>query len=224
MSETHPRLAAQRVATLKAEEQFYLARTEAQRYAIADFAKKEREDEAGADEARIFSFYSGIDEMTCKQCMATLGYWARQHEPGTQDFTIEITSSGGSVLDGFALIDTIRDLQSQGYIINTIGKGWVASMAALLLQAGNTRTLGRRSYVLIHEIQSQMAGSASDLDDKQGFTKRLARQGHELLAERSTLTADEIAKRSERREWYMDASEAVELGFADGLLAEKMYA
>jgi ATP-dependent protease ClpP protease subunit len=220
----NPTLDTQQIATLKAEQDYYAARAEAQREATFDFLKARREDEASADASRVYSFYDGVHEGSCLRCIATLGFWARQNAPDiAEPFTIELTSGGGSVIDGFALIDTIRDLQSQGYRINTVAKGWVASMGAVLFQTGTERLIGRRAYLLLHESQAQIAGSLTDIEDKAKFTREMQDAILTLLAERSSLTPQEIGERTDRREWYLNANEAIEYGLADALLDEAQY-
>jgi ATP-dependent Clp endopeptidase proteolytic subunit ClpP len=177
-----------------------------------------RDTQSSNDENHLFAFYFPIGAQSSAYCMQTLGLWARRNPEKDKAFTIEIGSPGGAVLPGFALLDYIRDLRTQGYTINTQGFGEVASMAAVLLQAGEERALGENSYLLIHEPSAMEMGKLSELKDEAAFVERLGDRLASILAERSTLSARQIKNRWDRRDWWLDAEEALKLGFVDRLI------
>jgi ATP-dependent Clp endopeptidase proteolytic subunit ClpP len=173
---------------------------------------------ASSDEARVFPFYAQVGASSVRAALEMIGEWARLEEPkDTQDrpFTIEITSPGGSVFDGLALIDYVRKLRSEGYRIDTHGSGLIASMATFLLQAGEHRTLGANSWFMVHEISDVVVGNVSEVKDAAEVNDRINDKLLSLLAERSTLSLKQIKRKSERKDWYLDADEAVTYGFAD---------
>jgi ATP-dependent Clp protease protease subunit len=122
------------------------------------------------------------------------------------------------VLDGLALFDYLRQLRSIGHPVRTMALGRAASMGAVLLQAGSKRVIGRNAFLLIHEVSHLSVGKVSEMEDGVGFTKRLQQRLLAILAERSTLTERELSRRWVRRDWWLDAEEAVALGLADELL------
>jgi len=152
--------------------------------------------------------------------MEMLGEWSRMNDPeSTTDkpFLIEITSPGGSVFDGLALIDYARKLKEEGYVINTFGSGLIASMAVPLLQIGVTRTVGRNSWLMVHEVSDFAIGTVADIEDVAKFNRRLNDNLYDILAERATLTMKQIQTKAMRRDWYMSAAEAVKFGLADAV-------
>jgi ATP-dependent protease ClpP protease subunit len=60
-------------------------------------------------------------------------------QDSARPITITINSPGGSVMDGLALYDKILRLRRKGTPIETRATGLVASMATILLQAGDVR-------------------------------------------------------------------------------------
>lgn len=171
---------------------------------------------ASNDEARVFPFYASVGAGSVRACMEMLGEWARLNTPKqAKPFRIDITSPGGSVFDGLALIDYARKLRAEGYVIDTFGTGLIASMAVPLLQIGTTRSVGRNSWLMVHEVSDIAIGTVADIEDVAKFARRLNDNLYDLLAERSTLNRAEIKKRAMRRDWYMSAQEALEFGFAD---------
>ncbi|HZQ29087.1 MAG TPA: Clp protease ClpP [Acidimicrobiales bacterium] len=178
--------------------------------------RSERERAADPRAANVYTFYSGVDGESVQQCMAELGTWSRR-EPGCE-ITVIFNSPGGSVLDGLALFDYLRQLRAIGHPVTTMALGRAASMGAVLLQAGTKRVIGQNAFLLIHEVSHLSSGRVSELEDSVEFTKRLQKRLLVILADRSTLTEKDIQRRWARKEWWVDAAEAVELGLADELL------
>jgi ATP-dependent Clp protease protease subunit len=178
--------------------------------------RNERDRAADPRAAHVYTFYSGVDADSVQQCMAELGTWSRR-DPGSE-ITVIFNSPGGSVLDGLALFDYLHQLRSIGHPVTTMALGRAASMGAVLLQAGSKRVIGRNAFLLIHEVSHLSVGKVSEMEDGVGFTKRLQQRLLAILAERSTLTERELSRRWVRRDWWLDAEEAVALGLADELL------
>jgi ATP-dependent Clp endopeptidase proteolytic subunit ClpP len=183
---------------------------------IEALRRHEREQAADHRAAQVYTFYSGVDSESVQQCMGELGRWPRR-DPGAP-ITVIFNSPGGHVLDGLALFDYLRQLRSMGHRITTIALGRAASMGAVLLQAGDYRVIGENAFMLVHEVSNNSAGKVSELEDGMEFTKRLQKRLLAILSERSTLTERELARRWTRKEWWLDAQEAVDLGLADALL------
>ncbi len=172
-----------------------------------------RRDKAHASEARILTFYGEVGPQSVARALDELGIWARR-DPG-EPIKLIFNSPGGSVLDGLALFDYLRELQTQGHQITTVGMGMAASMGGVLLQAGTTRILGRNAYMLIHEVSSIGYGRISEMEDEVVFAKRLQERLLDILAERSTMTKAAIRNRWKRKDWWLDASQALDAGFVD---------
>lgn len=174
---------------------------------------------AGDYHRRIYNFYGYVDEMSVSSCIDTLTRWSRMDgvdRPTT--FTVVFNPPGGSVLDGFALWDTIKGLQNDGFTVNTGARGYAASMAGILLQAGDERFMGRQASLLIHEISTGAIGKISSIEDELKLTRKLTERTLDIFAERSNLDREEIRSRMDRHDWWLSSSEALELGFVDRLV------
>lgn len=128
---------------------------------------------------------------------------------------LRINSPGGSVTEGFALFDLLLELK-RDHPLTTVAYGVVASMGGILFQAGHERLASPHAHMLIHEGSIAFEGSAAAAKDMVEFGNTLRGQCLDVLAERSELTRDEIGTRWERRDWWLDAEDMVEFGFADG--------
>lgn len=190
--------------------------TERAHLELVSLRRRERDAQADAGEAHVYTFYAPVEAESVAGCLAELGRWSRR-EPGSP-ITVIFNSPGGSVLDGLALFDYLRRLRATGHHVTTVALGRAASMGAVLLQAGDQRLVGANAFLLIHEVSHTSAGKVSELEDGVDFTHKLQKRLQAILAERSTLSEAQISRRWVRKEWWLDAEEAVSLGFADAVL------
>lgn len=174
-----------------------------------------RPENSGRDLELMFAEH--VDTDTVHTAIFTLNVWSRRW-PGAP-ITIVLNSPGGEVIAGLALYDYLRSLSVRGHHIITRSIGWAASMGGVLLQAGDTREVGPNSFMLIHEVSSGFRGKASAVEDDLKFTQRLQDKIIAILADRSTMTEAEIRESWSRRDWWLDAEEAVTHGFADKISA-----
>ncbi len=163
--------------------------------------------------ARIYSFNGSVSDSSANNCIQTLGQW--QREDPSKPITVVFNSPGGSVTAGLALYDYIQAIRNNGSKVDTHSIGWAASMGGILLQAGEERIMGDHAYMLIHEVSSGAIGNTSELEDELKFVKRLQDRLLGILAARATLTKRQIERRWKRKDWWLDATEALEFGFID---------
>lgn len=161
----------------------------------------------------VYTFNTGVGSQSANQCIAQLSEWHRK-DP-TCSIEIIINSPGGSVIDGMALFDYIKLLRRQGHHITTTTLGMAASMGGILLQAGDHRVMGTEAYILIHEIAFGAGGKIQEVEDEVAFGKKIQARILRVLAERSTMTPAQIAKKWSRKDWWLDSEEALALGFVD---------
>jgi ATP-dependent Clp protease, protease subunit len=137
-----------------------------------------------------------------------------------KDISIYINSPGGSITAGLAIYDTMQYVKPD---IATICIGQAASMAAVLLAAGNKskRYALPNSRVLIHQPWLQgLGGQATDIDI---HAKDILRQRHrlnEILAHHSGQAVEKIARDTDR-DYILQANEAVEYGIVDQVIAKR---
>lgn len=168
---------------------------------------------SSAQYSGIYTFYTSVTSESVKTAMRDLGAWSRQDPK--QTFRIVFNSPGGSVIDGFALFDFIKELQENGHRIETVALGYAASMGGILLQAGDERIMGKNAFMLIHEISSFSAGKFSEMEDELKFIKQLQDKALDILAAKSQLTKAQIRLKWKKLDWWFPAETALELGFVD---------
>jgi ATP-dependent Clp endopeptidase proteolytic subunit ClpP len=160
-----------------------------------------------------YSFVQPVTWDTAKDAIADLNKLSRLN-PG-KAITVTVNSPGGSVIAGLALYDHIRDLSARGHHMTVKVRGMAASMGGILLQAGDTRVVGPEAMVLIHEVASGAAGKVSEMEEQLQFSKQLWVKLANILAKRSKMTSEQVMEKAHKLDWWLDAEEAVRLGFAD---------
>ncbi|MBI2845325.1 MAG: ATP-dependent Clp protease proteolytic subunit, partial [Chloroflexi bacterium] len=130
-----------------------------------------------------------------------------------------INSPGGMIYPGLAVYDTMQIIKAP---ISTICVGSTASLATILLAAGNK---GRRyalpnSTVHMHPAGGGIRGYAPDVEIQAKEILRVQRRIHELLSKHTGQTVEQIAKDFDR-DRFMESPEALEYGIIDEILQPK---
>ena len=133
-----------------------------------------------------------------------------------KDISIYINSPGGSVYAGLGIYDTMQYVSSD---VSTICTGMAASMAAVLLVAGEK---GKRyalphSRVMIHQPMGGIQGQASDIEITAKEILKLKDELYRIISEHSGQPFEKVEKDSDRDYW-MTAAEAKDYGMIDKIL------
>ena len=133
-----------------------------------------------------------------------------------KDISLYINSPGGSVYAGLGIYDTMQYVNSD---VSTICTGMAASMAAVLLVAGEK---GKRyalphSRVMIHQPLGGIQGQASDIEITAREILKLKDELYRIISDHSGMSFEKVAADSDRDYW-MIAAEAKEYGMIDKIL------
>lgn len=182
--------------------------------ALRDLERKEKATLAHDQFHHRYVFNGSVDGASANKCIDQLTTWQRSDDPPTE-IEIVFNSPGGSVVPGLALFDYIQFVRESGIHVTTSSIGYAASMAGILLQAGDQRVIGRNSWLLIHEGSFGAVGSVADVKDTVKWVDMMQARVVEIFAERSKLSKAQIKRRMSRTDWWMSAPEALKLGFVD---------
>jgi len=125
-------------------------------------------------------------------------------------------SNGGSVNDGFGLIDVILNSKTPVYTINL---SYNYSMGLLIFLSGSKRFATQNATFLLHDGQNFMYNSSAKLKDAMKFEEQREQKIKEYVLSRSKLTSEEYDK-NYRVEMYLYSSEAKDKGFVDLIVGE----
>jgi len=126
-----------------------------------------------------------------------------------------INSPGGYVTSGFAIYDTLKSLKSP---VSTVCSGLAASMASILLSAGEKgrRFIEPHAQVMIHQPSGGARGQASNIEIQAREIIKTRTLSAEILATNCSQTVDKVLKDFDRDYW-MNAQESIEYGIVDGV-------
>lgn len=162
---------------------------------------------------RIILLSGAIDDGSANTVIAELLYLdSLNHE----DICIYINSPGGSVTAGMAIYDTMNFIKSN---VSTICLGMAASMAAFLLSSGEKgkRYVLANSEVMIHQPLGGAEGQATEIKIAAEHILKIKKKLNHLLAKNTKQPLEKIEIDTER-DYFLDASEAVEYGLVDKIL------
>ncbi len=166
---------------------------------------------------RIIFLSEEIDEHSANLVIAQLLFLEAQDN--TKPIKMYLNSPGGSVTDGLAIYDTMQYIKAP---VSTICVGLAASMAAVLLAAGEKgqRFALPNSEILIHQIMGGASGQASDIKIKAEQILKLKIQLNKILHQHTGKPLVKIEKDTDR-DYYMTAQEALDYGLVDKILINK---
>lgn len=166
---------------------------------------------------RIIFLGTQIDDYVANTITAQL-LFLEQSEPG-RDISIYINSPGGSVTAGLAIYDTMQFISSD---VSTICTGMAASMAAVLLVAGQEgkRSALPHSRVMIHQPLGGVQGQASDIEIEAKEILKFKNELYKIISDHSHTPFEKVWKDSDRNYW-MTAEEAREYGMIDKVLVRQ---
>jgi len=166
---------------------------------------------------RIIFLNTDINEYSASVIQAQLLY-LETSDPG-KDISVYINSPGGSVYDGYGIYDTMQFVNCK---ISTICTGIAASMAAVLLVAGEKgkRHALKHSRVMIHQPLGGARGQASDIEITAREILKIKKEIYTIISEHSGQPYEKVLQDGDRDFW-MNAEEALEYGMIDSIFTKK---
>jgi ATP-dependent Clp protease protease subunit len=163
---------------------------------------------------RIIFLDGEINDATADLVVAQLIFL--ESENPNKDISIYINSPGGSVTAGLAIYDTIQYIKPD---VQTICMGQAASMAALLLAAGEKgkRFILPSARVMIHQPWGGVEGQATDIAIHTKELLRIKKLSIDILVECTNKDRETIASDVER-DFFLDANEALAYGLIDKIM------
>lgn len=137
-------------------------------------------------------------------------------EDSEEPIHMYISSPGGSVMAGLAILDTMNLISAP---VHTYAMGMVASMAAVLFSAGEKghRYIMPNAEVMIHQPLGGTSGQASDIEIQANHILKLKKRLYKILSQATGKQVKTIEKESDRDN-YFEAEAAIKFGLADKIL------
>jgi len=137
-------------------------------------------------------------------------------EDSEEPIHMYISSPGGSVMAGLAILDTMQLISAPVY---TYAMGMVASMAAVLFTCGEPghRYILPNAEVMIHQPLGGAQGQASDIEIQAKHIISLKKRLYAIIAKATGNDVATIEAASDRDNYFI-AEEAIKFGLGDTVL------
>lgn len=132
------------------------------------------------------------------------------------EITVRINSLGGSVADGLAIYNYLRDHSAH---VTTIVDGYAASIASVIMLAGDTRLAHKSSIVMIHNPWTMTAGNAKEMRQTADRLDECGQAIVDIYKDATGLDGVELESMM-AEETYMRGEAAVSYGFADSVIED----
>lgn len=137
--------------------------------------------------------------------------------------TLNLSSVGGSVFAGLALISTIYDIQRAGRKVNVHVQGVAMSMGSVIAQVADYRTIEPSAFFMLHEVSYAMRGSTADHEEEREFSTKLQDALYQHYAARTGKPVTYYQQKLKKRNWYLTAAEALAEGLVDKVVSAPIY-
>ena len=166
---------------------------------------------------RLIFIVGGVEDHMANLIVAQLLYL--ESENADKDIHLYINSPGGSVTAGLSIYDTMQFINCD---VSTICCGQAASMGALLMAGGakDKRYALPHSRIMVHQPSAGFQGQATDISIHAKEVLALKTRLNEIMAKHTGQAIKKIEQDLERDN-FMSASEALEYGLVDTVLAER---
>jgi len=134
-----------------------------------------------------------------------------------EDINLRMNSPGGSVIDGFAIYNTLKNHPAK---ITSHIDGWAASMASIIAMAGDEVVMPSNTWMVIHNPWTVALGDADDLRKSANILDAMKSDAiNAYQSHAKDLSSDDISAHMDEERW-MNGADAVALGYADTLADE----
>jgi len=173
-------------------------------YAISTPLNAQDGEDNSPVEITIYDEIGGFGVLA-KEFIAELKKYKGQH------IDLRINSVGGSVIEGDAIFNALRRHRG-GLTVHV--DGLAASMASVIAMAGDKISMADNALLMIHNPWSLAMGDAEDLRKEAATLDKIKGSMVRTYARRANLPQSDISAMMDEEKW-MDAREALELGFVD---------
>ena len=125
-----------------------------------------------------------------------------------------INSGGGSITAGISSMDTILRCKVP---VHTYVDGFAASAATFLSVVGKKRFMSKNSYMLIHQLSSQLWGKYSEIEDEKKNLDLMMETIRTVYTEHTKVPTEELDEIL-KHDLLWDAKKCLEYGLVDEII------
>tara|TARA_B100001741_G_scaffold75654_1_gene61210 strand:+ start:2594 stop:3187 length:594 start_codon:yes stop_codon:yes gene_type:complete len=166
-----------------------------------------------ASPSQRLNFYGDVDTDSCHDLITNLQSIDATQE-GKTPIHLHIQSFGGDLMPMFHVLDCIDALDSPVW---TYVDGYVASAASLLSVYGEKRYMTKRSFILIHELRTDVDGPYSEVLKDVSHSKELMHLMCDVYKMKTRMNSKQVEELLLQDVW-LNSRMCLELGLVDYIL------
>ena len=155
-----------------------------------------------------------------------IGFWGTQAKDFRSaldgvsgDLDVEINSPGGDVFAGLGMFNMIRSFAASGKKVTTRVTGVAASIASIIMLAGDKREMPKNAFAMIHSPMSGTYGTAEELRETADTVDKIGASLRDIYVNRMGMKPDAVDAMMAKDTW-LTADECLDNGFATDLIAD----
>lgn len=179
-----------------------------------NWVKNDTDEALGAPESRTLFLNGEISDETWYGDEVTPALFRDELNAGSGDITVWINSPGGDVFAAAQIYNMLMDYSGD---VTVKIDGLAASAASVIAMAGTTVLMSPVAMMMIHNPATIAIGDAGEMKkaiDMLSEVKESIMNAYEI---KTNLSRARISHLMDAESWF-NATKAVELGFADGIL------
>jgi hypothetical protein len=133
---------------------------------------------------------------------------------------VEIHSGGGSVFEGYRIFNEMKKLRERGVYVTARINTLAASMGSVIAMAADKVEIASNGKIMIHEASGGAQGDSETLLRYAELLENISDEIAGIYAEKTKRDKDDIRKLMKKETW-MTAKQAIEMGFADEIFDTK---
>lgn len=154
-----------------------------------------------------------------------IGFWGTQAKDfrasldavASNDLVVEINSPGGDVFAGLGMYNMLRSFAANGKTVTTRVTGVAASIASVIMLAGDKREMPKNSFAMIHSASTFAFGTADELRESADVVDKIDGAIRNVYMDRMGLGEEEVTAMMAKDTW-LTADECLTNGFATDLI------
>jgi hypothetical protein len=159
------------------------------------------------DRSSIYTFNKNLDLVTKNLLTINLNY----NLLTTPVVDLFISSDGGEIYSAFSAVDRIK---SNKIPVHSYVEGIVASAATFLSIVAHKRFIRRNSYMLIHQLSTEMWGNFQQMKDEMENLENLMISIKNIYLNHTKFTSNELDNIL-KHDLYLNADQCLEKGLVD---------
>lgn len=155
-----------------------------------------------------------------------IGFWGTQAKDFRSaldgvsgDLDVEINSPGGDVFAGLGMFNMIRSFAASGKKVTTRVTGVAASIASIIMLAGDKREMPKNTFAMIHSPMTGTYGTAEELRETADTVDKIGASLRDIYVNRMGMKPDAVDAMMAKDTW-LTADECLDNGFATDLIAD----